>query len=755
MGTRFGRLFFGFVFMIAACDCAADDPEEPQMCAEGTCVSKDAGTDAAADVGVDTNPPPMDTSIDSAPACESAIFCGSPPVCCSAGQECLNDMCVDSCASGVRCGANSEVCCGGGQVCISNSCETPTTMCTDSFDCESNEFCEPTVGRCLPQFETLTCQVTPTLGDFETTLEWSATSSTVVPECFNPISTPVVLDLDGDRIPEVIANTGCTGWSSGVLRAFSGVDGTELWAASERVYGRLTPAGGDIDGDGEPEIVIISERADGQLRQAMAFDKTGTLIWKSTDELGDPLQIADVNGAPALADLDGDGKSEIIFGATVLNSDGSLLWKRDRGVNEGSNEGYNGGLSVVADLDLDGIPEVVSGQHAYKADGMDHWPRVGTPDITKDGYPAVANFDADPQPEVVIVSTGTVRYVDGISGEIEWGPFAIPADPVDGFVGRGGPPTVADFDGDGLPEIGVAGGASYFVLNPDDAMNPILWQKPTIDRSSNATGSSVFDFQGDGVAEVIYADECFMRVYDGRTGDTLLEIPNSSATIHEYPLVVDVDLDGNSEIVITANILAGITARCERLFPGWTGSRQGIFVYGDVRDQWMRTRPVWNQHTYHVTNVSAAGAIPKKEDNNWETLNNYRQNTQGEGVFNAPDLSISGFDVDLSQCPLKAQLRARVANKGNLGVAAGVPVTFYSGKVGDANAVALMTVNTSAGILPGATTQVVAEVDLSGTPPFHFHAIVDDDGSQAESLVECDETNNGAGIDDVACSLLQ
>jgi hypothetical protein len=44
-----------------------------------------------------------------------------------------------------------------------------------------------------------------------------------------------------------------------------------------------------------------------------------------------------------------------------------------------------------------------------------------------------------------------------------------------------------------------------------------------------------------------------MRVYRGTDGMVQLTVPSSSATIHEYPLVADVDGDGNSEILIVAN----------------------------------------------------------------------------------------------------------------------------------------------------------------------------------------------------------
>ena len=48
----------------------------------------------------------------------------------------------------------------------------------------------------------------------------------------------------------------------------------------------------------------------------------------------------------------------------------------------------------------------------------------------------------------------------------------------------------------------------------------VLWVQPSQDASSNVTGSSVFDFDGDGQAEAVYRDECFIRVYNGRTAVT-------------------------------------------------------------------------------------------------------------------------------------------------------------------------------------------------------------------------------------------
>jgi hypothetical protein len=268
----------------------------------------------------------------------------------------------------------------------------------------------------------------------------------------------------------------------------------------------------------------------------------------------------------------------------------------------------------------------------------------------------------------------------------------------------------------------------------------------------------VFDFEGDGAAEVVYGDECYMRVYRGSDGTVLLQIPSVSSTIHEYPLVADVDADGNSEIVIVANDRASSTAdSCRAADSTWDGQRRGLFVYGDTRDQWVRTRRVWNQHAYHVTNVtSVGGAIPAVEMDNWSTpgLNDYRQNTQGEGVYNAPDLKVLALEVILDGCPETATLRARITNEGSLGAAAGVPVSFYAGTPSMRGAL-LGTVSTTVPLLPGGTTVVeLADVALEGDPPYAFVAVVDDDGSDAGVVTECDEDDNAEGIGDLDCDII-
>jgi hypothetical protein len=280
-------------------------------------------------------------------------------------------------------------------------------------------------------------------------------------------------------------------------------------------------------------------------------------------------------------------------------------------------------LSLVSDVNLDGSPDVVAGNTVYRADGT-----IQAQATPPDGYTAVGNFDADTEAEIVLVANGNV-YLFNHDMTLKWGPVAIPGG------GIGGPPTIADFDGDGQAEIGLAGATQYAVF---DANGTVKWQKDIQDGSSGVTGSSAFDFDSDGLAEVIYGDQYNLYVLKGSDGSVLFETPKSSCTWYEYPLVADVDSDSHAEILGVANNNCGF------------GAARGVYLWGDPT--WVDTRDVWNQHTYHITNVGQDGSIPINEPVNWLTsgLNNFRLNAYlpGEGPSIPEPATLALFGLGLA-----------------------------------------------------------------------------------------------------------
>ncbi|MFH2005040.1 MAG: hypothetical protein ABI333_00505, partial [bacterium] len=428
---------------------------------------------------------------------------------------------------------------------------------------------------------------------------------------------------------------------------------------------------------------------------------------------------------------------------------------------------------------------------------------------------AVADIlPSNPGPEVVNIQQG-LFLLDGQTGTVLVGPGGALLDatiPIPG-AGLGGAPTVADFDGDGEPEISTAGSAAYVVYDPDCTDPPlrggqcasgttdfILWSTPTQDLSSSQTGSSVFDFQGDGPAEVLYNDECFFHIYDGTTGAELVNpvIPSSSRTSAEYPLVADVDGDGNAEMIVISNEdmarnrdgcdtswkAAGVdidwlcrytvcAAGAACTGPGTcadiqngsyldsyqcdsnnvcqlAGGTHGVRIYGDANDRWVGTRTVWNQFGFHVTNVVHQGGlwtVPATEAAGWLSYNNYRQNVQGGALFPVPDLRIEL--TALALCPNQVRLAAVVHNEGSLGVLPGVEVTFYRTDAGAPNPPEeLGTLTTTETLLPGGWKRLVL---LYGVPAPDVELTFSATTDPADTTEECDESDNTADSDPVTC----
>jgi hypothetical protein len=254
----------------------------------------------------------------------------------------------------------------------------------------------------------------------------------------------------------------------------------------------------------------------------------------------------------------------------------------------------------------------------------------------------------------------------------------------------------------------------------------------------------VFDFEGDGKAEVLYRDELKLRVYNGTDGAVLFETPMSSCTWYEYVLVADVDGDGKAEIVAVANNNCGY------------GPQRGVWSFGDAADKWVATRKVWNQHTYHITNVNPDGTIPAVELNNWQQagLNNYRLNTFAPDEpepLSAPDLVPSYLRFDTLDCPHSVDITARVGNGGSLVAPARVLVSFYLGDPA-AGGTLIGTAQTLAALEPGESEDV--SLAWLAPPPGAQTVFVraDDDGTGLGSVVEGFEDNNVHGAISTLCA---
>jgi hypothetical protein len=194
-------------------------------------------------------------------------------------------------------------------------------------------------------------------------------------------SSPSLVDLNGDGIKDIVIGMDSNPtYAGGSVWAFTG-NNTELWHVETTQIIQSATAVGDINGDGYPEIVVGTGTyypqgylgyTDGH--KVYAFDRFGNDLPGWPQATGDNMYAS-----PSLADLDNDGKLEILIGegsepdfaATgrklhIFRYDGSDFPGYPRTIKR-SNPWTGGGaqdsagmpyVPIVADYDNNGVKDV-------------------------------------------------------------------------------------------------------------------------------------------------------------------------------------------------------------------------------------------------------------------------------------------------------------------------------------------------------------------------------------------------------------
>jgi hypothetical protein len=410
---------------------------------------------------------------------------------------------------------------------------------------------------------------------------------------------------------------------------------------------RLAPASGlavgNIDGSPDVEIVaVIDEPTTSDHKQIVAFTLiAGQLVpkWCSQPLLGNDR--IPFGSAPAIAQLDAPAHlpawSEIVIHNKVFNADGALRfsgWTYKNNCAAGS--GVPGGLPcpqsrtvAVANVLGTPLPQVITGRGIYESSpaagpawtGRLAWVAAATPLVWKvnNVFPAVAELDAGhPGPEIV-VSDWTISRLRVLSAAgVQLTSVLLPAN----IAGQscGGPPMIGNADGLPGPEIGVASCDRYTLYRYSAGSLIQLWTT-SINDPSGATTSTLYNSPAG--ARIYYADQDNLHVFDGANGNVLSLTPNSSGTGVEAPVIASFDTGRQA-----------LQGSCTRLSQGkvivaannffTTGGQAGVRIFDD--DQIGLVGSCWNQHTFHLTNVTNSfGVIPVVEQPSWgASLNTYR-----------------------------------------------------------------------------------------------------------------------------------
>jgi choice-of-anchor A domain-containing protein len=436
--------------------------------------------------------------------------------------------------------------------------------------------------------------------------KWHWNSSDFMPEHNQVISTPVVAQLNDDNGDDIINNNDVadvvivsykgTDLSNGVVRALSGIDGSELWSYTSGAIAadaRYTPAVADLDGDGVVEIIVSSRLSE----YVSVIDNNG-ITKKQISKVGSNWSTI---GNVSIADLDNDGSVEFSLGDAVYNYDTGSVYTFDWAPS-----------SVIFDSNSDGVQEVLSSGQLNDVYGAELWRYVGEDKIW---FSSIADIDGDQQPEVILSIPATSATANKsklvaleANGNVKW--------ELDNSVNGGsGAQSISNFLG--KDDMGIAH-AGYKSIDMYNSQGGLEWSVANDDEWSGKIGLSAYDFNGDGIDEVIVQDHYKVRVLNGVNGEVLSTVANSSGTLWEYPIVVDLEGDDNAELVVVSNN---------------TDSRysinNGVTVYGaaDNSKPWKNATRIWNQHSYHQTNISQDGKVPNYELPSWLNNNTYRSST--------------------------------------------------------------------------------------------------------------------------------
>jgi hypothetical protein len=412
--------------------------------------------------------------------------------------------------------------------------------------------------------------------------------------------------------PSVIVTVNASAMGeTGYIFMLSGDKGEVQALFDGTVDPNITPALGDIDGDGLSEVV--AENMDGHL---VAYDHNGHIKWTAPQAEVHRDSPSDYCDAISLYDLNGDGRPEILDAFEVSDNQGNHLWNYDESkwAPNAETGSYLCQTSTAADLDSDGLPEVIFGNAALHPDGTVYWTIDAPP-----GQPQVADLDHDGLPEIFVARQDGLLVVSH-DGRVMVGPTQSfdPGVDLRCWMKAG---AIGDFDGTGQASL-MDGSCNHFgIWHVTPPVLSLQWSQMISDMSGIAS-STAFDLLGRGIADAIYGDENHLWVYHGKSGALEFMAPRMSATLIEYPVVADVDNDGSADIVVVSNF--------QSVHGGGTGGASNVHaiaVYQDAQRRWSPTRRIWNQHAYHVTNVREDGSIPAHMKPSWKYENTFRMNS--------------------------------------------------------------------------------------------------------------------------------
>ena len=275
---------------------------------------------------------------------------------------------------------------------------------------------------------------------------------------------------------------------------------------------------------------------------------------------------------------------------------------------------------------------------------------------------------------------------------------------------------IGDTDGDGGMNALFVSGNKLINLNENFQLQ---WDFTVTEGSATGySGVTLYDFNGDGKSEILYRDRNYFKTFSdlGTNAQTILEAPCKSFTREEYPVVADLDNDGQAEICFSC-LYNNTTDATDADLEAANTPKGVLRVYGASNgSRWQPTRGVWNQHAYMNVNIADDLSIPTDQnllipadkdcyegDNGSANITGSQnkplnmfmsqaplRGTNGCPSFALPDLKITDFVIagnggavnsitgnnNLLNTDLTVSFK--ITNTGSVSVSGDLPITFYA-----------------------------------------------------------------------------
>jgi gliding motility-associated-like protein len=628
-------------------------------------------------------------------------------------------------------------------------------------------------------------------------MTWGVRNAWSSPAVVSNLNIPLVGDLDGDGHPEIVCfslagqshylNDGYTGNVGFELLAYDGVThALKATVTMESPVSEYDAAAYGLVRTSDDKGLIVVACYDNLLR---AYDITSatpnTPYWVSDAAYASGTSSYAVN--VSFADFNGDGHPEVYVRNKVYNAENGHLLAEASTTNTGSSYAHYTQLThrklsspFAADVCGDSRPELILGNEIYEVSitnpngtagnaltlAQQVTPPGGAP---ADGNVQVADFNMDGFLDVFISTrntdahSGTVYcYVWDVHNGVVGNPLTINAN-------RSGKsiPLIADIDNDGLLEMVLQCGASSgrqiqaYKYNTATQSFSLVWDMAP-DEDSFSNSFTAFDFNQDGLLELVICDQSTLKIVNGSGqshlthNDTvpmyvLNTFPYTETTIMQYPVIADVDNDGSAELVSVGSSMLNILKSSGQ--------------------PWAPARPVWNQYLYNVTNINRDLTVPSHLFNNATSFtdpdnivrrpfNNFLQQATTLDQYGRPfaqlmNLAITG-EPSMEFQNEEIAVEMEVCNTGGAPFEPPMYVTVYtdSGQV-------VQTVEFPTALQPGDCENITLLIDQSELKPFGnpypLRIAINDRGEGTAQYgglqVECDTSDNYCSIEGTPCKL--